>query len=81
VYVCIATNKFGSATCKITLSECPQCLTATEKTVGGEDKYSIFRVAVIGLSCAVALLLIMIALLVWRLTSIGGENKHSRQVH
>ena len=35
---CNATNKFGSATCKITLSECAQCLTATEKTVGGEGK-------------------------------------------
>ena len=39
VYVCRATNRFGSTAFKITLSECPKCSTVADTAKGDDSEY------------------------------------------
>ncbi|XP_020627535.1 uncharacterized protein LOC110064775 [Orbicella faveolata] len=74
VYVCNASNSFGSTTCEITLTEYRK--SATKATTKGEDSFSnIYRIIVIALSCLVLVLLIAVSLLTWRLRRAVNNNR------
>ncbi|KAL9950697.1 hypothetical protein ACROYT_G043237 [Oculina patagonica] len=67
VYVCNATNSFGSTTYNITLSECHKSSTGADTIKEDENVNGIFNAMISTLSCIVFVLLVVNGLLIWRL--------------
>lgn len=81
VYVCNASNSFGSTTYEITLTEDRK--SSTKETAKGDDSFSnIYFVIVIALSSLVLVLIIVISLLAWRLRrALNNRREKTPQGH
>ncbi|XP_078353730.1 uncharacterized protein LOC144638391 [Oculina patagonica] len=75
VYVCHATNSFGSTAYRITLSEGHKRLTTADTMKGDNNVNSTFNATVIALSCFVFLSLVVNAVLIWRLRRAVSNNR------